>query len=106
MIETVEQLKELRSDLVELWSNMSKEELYEEIFKEALDAINMEERVQTFMSACTDLSYTTYTVDAIKQLIRDKYQRDISDFCKTTLEDIEAMDLGEVKEYLNSIIMK
>ncbi len=105
MIKTVEQLKEERPDLVELFENMTREELLAQIYLECMDGINMEERVQTFMTECTDLSYTTYPVETIKNLISDKYRRDISDFCETTLEDIEDMDLEEVKQYLSNEII-
>lgn len=104
MIETVEELKQQRPDLVEMWSKMSKEELYEEIFKESLDAINMEERVQTFMNECTNLSKTTYSPTVIKDLIQSKYEDDISEFCKMSLEDIEGMDIEEIRNYLKEEI--
>jgi len=102
MIETVEQLKEERADLVELFEPMSREQLLEQIYKECLDGINMEERVQVFMNECTGLSYTTYTPEVIKGLIHTADIQNISEFCKTVLEDIEGMDIEEIKEYLKS----
>lgn len=105
MIETVEQLKQKRPDLVELFENMNREQLLKQIYKESLDAINMEERVQTFMNECTSLSKTTYPVNTIKQLIQTKKMLDLSSFCETTLEDIEGMKLQEVKEYLEDFII-
>lgn len=106
MLKTVEELKNERPDLVELFEKMDKEQLLEQIYKECLDGINMEERVQTFMSECTDLSYTTYPVETIKSLIQSKYERDISEFCQTTLEDIEGMNIDEIKAYLKSEIIE
>ena len=64
----------------------------------------MEERVQVFMNECTDLSKTTYTPEVIKGLIQKKELSDISMFCKTMLDDIEGMDLDEVKNYLKDEI--
>lgn len=105
MIETVKQLKQQRPDLVELFENMNREQLLKQIYKESLDAINMEERVQTFMNECTKLSKTTYPIETIKQLIDAKKKFDLSDFCETTLEDIEGMELQEVIEYLEDFII-
>lgn len=100
MIETVEQLKERRPDLVSDFEAMSKEELLNQIYLEVIDALNMEDRVQLFMSECTDMSKTTYSLETIKKLINDRRIRDISFFCEAMLEDIEDMDLEEVKQYL------
>lgn len=105
MIKSVEDLKKERPDLVELFESMTHEQLLEQIYKECLDGINMEERVQTFMSECTGLSYTTYTPEVIKGLINQADLRNISEFCKTTLEDIEGMDLEEIKNYLREEIL-
>ena len=74
MIETVEQLKQERPDLVELFESMTHEQLLNQIYLECLDTINMEERVQTFMNECTALSKTTYPPHVIKTLIQDKYK--------------------------------
>lgn len=104
MIETVEQLKHERPDLVELFEGMTHEQLLEQIYKEVLDAVNMEERVQTFMNECTSLSKTTYTPATIKQLVQDKWVADLSYWCENALEDIEGMDLEEVKQYLRDEI--
>lgn len=106
MIETTKQLKKERPDLVRFFENMSHKRLLEQIYLEVIDAINMEERVQTFMSECTDMSKTTYTPEVIKGLVQDKYERDISYFCKISLEDIEGMDVEEIKEYLREEIIK
>lgn len=104
-LKTVEQIKEERPDLVELWSKMSKEELYEEIFKESTDAINMETRVQTFMLECTDLSKTTYTPEVIKELCEKKRAQDISEFCLMALEDTEGMTIEEIRAYLKEEVI-
>lgn len=106
MIETVDQLKQERSDLVELFENMTREQLLEQIYLECMDAINMEERVQTFMSECTELSKTTYPPHVIKQLVQSKHEKDISDFCEMALEDIEGMSTKEIKEYFKNEIIE
>lgn len=100
MIETVEQLKQERPDLVEFFESLKHEELLNQIYLEVIDTLNMEERVQTFMNECTDLSYTTYTPEVIKKLVQDKSDRDISDFCKMTLEDTKGMSVEGVRYYL------
>lgn len=103
---TLEELKIERPDLVELFESMDKEQLLEQIYKECLDANNMEERVQIFMNECTNgMSKTNYTPEVIKGLISDKQQIDISEFCKMALEDMEGMDIVEVKAYLQAEII-
>jgi len=104
MIKTVEQLKQERPDLVELFESLSHEDLLKQIYLECMDGINMEERVQVFMNECTGLSYTTYTPEVIKGLIQKADQDNISEFCKMALEDIEGMQIEEIKEYLKSEI--
>lgn len=84
---TVEELKEERPDLVELFETMSKEQLLEQIYKECLDAINMEDRVQLFMNECTNMSKTTYTPEVIKGLISDKQEIDLENYCMDLVED-------------------
>jgi len=106
MLKTVNQLKKERPDLVKLFEGMTHSQLLKQIYKEVLDAVNMEERVQTFMNECTGLSYTTYTPEVIKGLINDADARNISEFCKTALEDIEGMDIEEIKSYLKSEIIQ
>lgn len=101
MIETVEQLKQERPDLVKDFEAMTREQLLDQIYEECKDAINMEERVEVFMELCTpNMSYTTYTPESLRSMIATKQEQDISDFCEMALEDIEGMDLKEVKEYL------
>lgn len=105
MIQTVEQLKQQRPDLVKLFESMDREQLLEQIYKESLDAINMEERVSAFMENATlGMSKTTYPPHVISQLVQHKYERDISDFCKMALEDIEGMSAEEIKQYLKDEI--
>ena len=106
MIETVEQLKQERPDLVELFESMNREQLLEQIYKEVLDGVNMEERVAIFMNECTNLSKTNYPPHVIKTLIQEKYERDISQFCEMVLEDIEGMDVEEIKGYLESEVIR
>lgn len=94
-MQTIEEFKKERADLVELWSGMSKEELYEEIFKEAVDAVNMEERVQLFMNECTNLSKTTYTLESLKTLINEQKEVDINDYCYWVCDDTTDEDILE-----------
>jgi len=111
MIETTEEndevtcLKEQRPDLVELFEGMDREQLLNQIYLEVIDALNMEERVQTFMNECTGMSKTTYTPEVIKGLIQDQHLRDISEFCEMTLEDTEDMDLEETRQYLREEVI-
>lgn len=101
MIETIEQLKAKRPDLVELFEGMNREQLLEQIYKESKDAINMEERVSLFMEHCTiDMSKTTYTLESLKTLIQENKEAEISDFCADMLEDISDMSKSEIVEYL------
>ena len=58
---SLEEFKVNRKDLHNLWNNMSREELLEEIWKESLDVI--------------------------KNLIREKQQFDLSKFCKNILDE-------------------
>ncbi len=88
MIENIEQLKSERPDLVELFENMTKEELLKQCYLECIDAINMESRVQTFMNECTvNLSKTNYTIESIRSMISEKYQYDLSRFCHYEVSD-------------------
>lgn len=106
MIETVEQLKAERPDIVEVFEAMTKEELLDQIYLEVLDGLNMEDRVQLFMNECTDLSKTTYTLDSIKTLINARQIKDIQQFCADLLEDSEGDSkyiLAEIKEQAKTI---
>lgn len=98
---STEEFKKENKDLLKKWSKMTKEELLEEVVKESTDAWNMESRVQLFMVECTDMSKTNYTLDVIKNLISEKHEREIADWCSMTVEDAEGDDqyiLSEVKE--------
>lgn len=100
MIETVARLKELRPDLVSDFEAMTHEELLNQIYLEIIDGLNMEDRVQLFMSECTNLSKTTYNLEVIKILIGDRQEKDIIDWCQIVVEDSEGDDdyiLKEVK---------
>lgn len=101
MIETVEQLKELRPDLVNDFEAMTHSELLNQIYLEVIDALNMEERVQIFMSECTGMSKTTYTPEVIKTLIRDRQESDIKEWCRMTVEDSDGDDYHIVQEVNN-----
>lgn len=106
MIKTVDELKQKRPDLVELFEGMTHEELLNQIYLEAKDALNMEERVEVFMELCTcDMSKTTYPPSFIRELVEYKQEKDISDFCEMVLEDTEGMDLEEMREYLREEII-
>lgn len=101
MIKTVEQLKELRPDLVKDFEAMTREELLNQIYLEVIDALNMEERVEVFMELCTpNMSYTTYTPESIRDMVSIKQEQDIELFCKMALEDIKGMNKKEIIEYL------
>ena len=79
----LEKLNENYPELVKEYSEMSKEELLEQICAEVLDLHMMDERVQTFMNECTlNLSKTTYTIESIKSMIVSKQEQDIIDFCE------------------------
>ena len=102
MIQTVEQLKQERPDLVDDFEKMSHEELLNQIYLEAKDAINMEERVAVFMELCTpNMSYTTYTPESIRQMVATKQEQDERDLYDMILEDTEGMDVEEIRNYLN-----
>ena len=104
MINTVEQLKKERPDLVETFEKMTKEELLNQCYLESIDAINMEKRVQLFMNECTSLSKTNYTIEKLKKLIEENKKQTISLFCQITIDDIEDMTKEEIIEYLKEEI--
>lgn len=106
MIQTVEELKKERPDLVNLFESMDREQLLEQIYKECNDAINMESRVSLFMEQCTNMSKTTYTIESLKTLISEKQQSDISEFCKDLLEDTEGMSKDEIIEYIKDFSLQ
>lgn len=82
MLQTVEELKKQRPDLVEIFERMSKEELLNQCYLECLDGLNMEERVSIFMKECTlNMSKTNYTEDSLKSMINKKQEHDINEFC-------------------------
>jgi len=100
MIETIEELKSQRPDLVELFEGMTREELLEQIYKEVQDAINMKARVELFMRECTSMSKTHYTLKSLKSIISDYKQQELSMFCETALEDTFGMEAEEIRDYL------
>src|SRR5699024_8281620 len=98
MIETIEQLKKERPDLVESFEKMSKEELLNQCYLEAIDAINMEKRVSLFMEECTiEMSKTTYTLNALKDMVKDRKEYDINEFCFLEITD----DSSELYDSIN-----
>lgn len=83
MIKSVAELKEKRPYLVESFEKMTKEELLKQCYLECADALNMEKRVSVFMETCTNnLSKTTYTTEAIRDMVNDKQEYDINEFCE------------------------
>lgn len=107
MIETVEELKAQRPDLVELFENLSYKELLQQCYCECLDAINMEERVSIFMEECTiNMSKTNYTEKSLRSLINAKKEHDINEFCyyetidEPTKKELYKTIKGFAQEYL------
>jgi hypothetical protein len=101
MIKTVEQLKQERPDLVELFESMDREQLLNQIYLEVIDAVNMEKRVEVFMELCApNMSYTTYTEGSIRSMVQTQKEIEISQFCEMALEDIEGMNAEEIRNYL------
>lgn len=101
------ELRKIRPDLAEMYlgyyKKMSKEAFLEAVSGDILDLVAMEERVQFFMSYCTNMSYTTYPIETIKTLVNDKQQQEEIEFCKTLLEDYDnPQDLYDyIKELAN-----
>lgn len=90
MIESIEQLKKERPDLVEDFEKMDREKLLNQCYLECIDAINMQKRVSVFMELCTmDLSKTNYTEASIRSMVNIKQEYDIENFCDMTIEDAE-----------------
>lgn len=101
MISSIDELKKERPDLVNMFGSMNREELLKSCYLEAIDAINMENRVAVFMAECTDnMSDTTYTIESIKDLINQKKEREISQFCYDVCNNNSNNDiLEEIKAY-------
>lgn len=100
MLETVEELKKHRPDLVEDFEKMSRDELLNQIYLEAIDAINMEKRVSFFMENCTNgFSKTNYTLDSLESMVNDKKETDLNDFCYDIVRDYSNSD-EELLEYI------
>lgn len=75
MIETIEELKEQRPDLVDLFESMDRDQLLNQCYLECIDALNMEERVSVFMEECTiNMSKTNYDPAALRTLISQKQE--------------------------------
>ncbi|MGK6342875.1 hypothetical protein ACMGDK_11585 [Chryseobacterium sp. DT-3] len=100
MIETIEQLKEERPDLVELFEAMTRDQLLNQCYLECIDALNMEERVSVFMDECTiNMSKTNYDTAVLRTFINQKKEYDINEFCY-----IETADEPTEEELLESIL--
>lgn len=101
MIQSIEQLKKERPDLVEEFESMTREQLIEQCYKEALDAINMESRVALFMEECTiSMSKTNYTLESLRSMINEKKEHDINEFCYyETCDNQTDLEVGaEIKQ--------
>ena len=100
MIENVETLKAERPDLVELFENMTREELLKQCYLECLDAVNMESRVALFMAECTNnMSKTNYTLGSLKSLINENKECEIDGFCYDVCDERKDSEiLKEIKE--------
>lgn len=107
---STEEHKQQSPELVELWNNMTREQLLEEVWKESTDAVNMESRVALFMEYCSNgMSKTNYTLESIQTLIDAGKESDIREWCRMTFDDSEGDDqyiIEEVKtmaqdDYLN-----
>ena len=100
MIKDVETLKAERPDLVELFENMTREELLKQCYLECLDAVNMESRVALFMAECTNnMSKTNYTLGSLKSLVDENKEREIDSFCYDLVDEQENSEiLKEINE--------
>lgn len=78
----LQKLKKRFPQLVEEYSAMDKEQLLEQICAEVNDLHDMYDRVQFFMNECTNgMSKTTYTIESLKQMVAQKQEKDIQEFC-------------------------
>lgn len=99
IINTVEEFKEEREDLFEIWDPMTRQELYEEIWKEALDSYNMTTRVETLLEGISDaLSYPNYSLEVLRQAVEDFETKVIEDFCYFNMEETGEVDVEEIKK--------
>jgi hypothetical protein len=105
MIENVERLKKERPDLVGLFEKMDREQLLNQCYLECIDAINMERRVSLFMENCTNnMGYTTYTLESLTQLIADKQELDIRNWCADIVEDSDGDNNYIIERVLKELI--
>ncbi len=94
MIKDIEHLKQERTDLVELFENMTREELLKQCYLECLDAVNMESRVALFMAECTNnMSNTSYTLGSLKSLINENKEREVDSFCYGVCDEQEDSEI-------------
>lgn len=102
-MKNIDRVREVLPELVEEYSNMSKEELLEACCGEILDLWVMEERVSTFMELCTiSMSKTNYTPETIKKLVEKKQEEDIQEFCYL-LDEEEVLEVIKQKSDSYSI---
>lgn len=100
----VDKLYKEHPHLVEEYSSLTKEEMLEQLCAEVIDLLHMEERVQFFMSECTEgFSKTTYTIDSLKSMVSDQKEDEINEFCFfMTDEEEEKVDEREILERAKS----
>lgn len=95
LLNNFEDLKAYNPEFIEMLDGMSKEELYKQCIKESIDAVNMDKRVELFMSECTSMSSTYYTLEVIKELIDDERKDNIKLFCVMALMMEDKDDIVE-----------
>lgn len=87
---TIEDLKNDRPDIVELFEGLSHEELIVQAYKECIDAIQMQQRVAVFMETCTlDMSNTNYTEASIRSMVQSAKDSAEIEFCYQLTVDNE-----------------
>lgn len=99
ILENVDDLKLHDPELIKRYENISDiNELRNELYKELVDSMNMETRVQYFMIECTNnFSKTNYSIDSLELLVNDKKNSDIKEAIKDEVEEIVYL-LEDIKE--------
>lgn len=94
-----EKYKQILPDVAAKFEAMSKEELLEACCGEGLDAIAMQDRVSFFMEECTNMSYTTYPVDKLREMVKERKEQEINNWCAYFIEDKDTDEdiVAEVK---------
>jgi superfamily II helicase len=87
-----EEFKKTDPQLAEEFASMDRETLLNQICLEVKDAQAMEERVSLFMEILTsDMSKTNYTPDTIRELVSQKYEKDISEFYHDIVDECDSV---------------